>query len=218
MLWAAVCACLAFMMTAFLQVVAPDWRFRRPLARFTLGGVQALLWLPVPLATGIVSSVQWTGGYIWFIMWGMIGFAMQATGFWLRVSHELTIQTATDKWLLLSDRRYWELQHKSVDGLSGDGMMSITHGLVQLWQFALALQVLGSVQGYPLYRAFAWILLLLAAACVVHSALFLAAQLTMTRKGWARLVLKGQTTFTGMHLITLGLTTGWLIVMARVFR
>lgn len=214
--WAAVFACLAFASTTFLQVVTPEWRFRRPLARFSLGGVQALLWIPIPLATGVVSSAVWDSGFVWFIVWGMVGFAMQAMGFWLRVSHELTIQSATDKWLLLSDRRYWELQHKSVDGLSGDGMMSATHGLIQVWLAALALHVLVTTGGYPMYGLFAVVLLVLALACILHSVLWLIAQLTMTKKRWAVLVVRWQGLFTGCHLFALGLTTGWLLVMAKV--
>lgn len=215
--WVAVFACLAFVATMFLHIVTPDWRFRRPLARFSLGGVQALLWVPIPLATGVLSDTVWVDGYVWFILWGMVGFAMQAMGFWLRVSHELTIQSATDKWILLSDRRYWELHHQSVDGLSGDGMMSVTHALIQIWQLAFAVHVLGSVHGYPMYAAFAIILLVLSVVCIGHSVLFLLAQLTMTRKGWGKALQHSQMLFAGCSLFTLGLTTGWLLVMSRVF-
>lgn len=176
-----------------------------------------MLWLPVPLATVVASSAQWGDGYTWFALWGTAGFAMQAMGFWLRVSHELTIQNATDKWLLLSDRRYWELQHKSVDGLSGDGMMSVTQGLIQCWMAAFAVHTMGAAAGHPLYILYAALLCILAVICFGHGMVWMYAKLTLNRFGASAFVQRTQSFFTGCSVFALGLVTGWLLIMAGLF-
>jgi hypothetical protein len=183
-----------------------------------LAGVKSLLWLPVPAATTILLRIDTPSAYWLFVVWGTVGFLLQTVAHWLRLSQDRTIEQAYDEWMLVSDRRYWELEHKSAGAIAGRLWLNLTSVLIHSWAVAFAVTLSVSGTTSPAYRLLGVAVAVFSAACLCFSGVRLGTDLVRRSvPGWVQVLGRADGLDAVARIVVLGLITGWLIVMGLVY-
>lgn len=218
MLWAIGSACVAFCATVFLDGANYVWSLERPTLYFGLAGVKSLLWLPVPVVTAVLLQGHVLGSYFLFVIWGTVGFLLQIVGFWLRMSHERTIAGAFSEWMLVSDRRYWELEHKSAGGWSGEIWQNLTSVLIYLWTLGLAGELWATGSATVAFQSLAVVLGLISVLCIVLCSLSMWQDLSgRNLTSWFRALHRGDAFNRLLQIVAMGIITGWFIICGTVY-